>query len=221
MCDYLNIKQLKRIMNVPEAAQIATHILSESIQKRGKAVLGIGETKMLEDFFMHLSQQSLAWKQIHIFLTDERCVSLNSLESNYRNLPKSLLVKIPQENIHIFEYNEAHAVKPLLKYQAALDALGGFDLVIMIANKDGHIAALYPKHTSIQKENVGFFYTDAPEHPRKRMTASKKLLLKARAGMLFVNSSTEKMLDDPAKTVIECPLKLITQLPQHYIFKEQ
>lgn len=210
-----------------QAAETIARLLTQTIQKKGKAVLGLGETKGLEKLFQKLALQNILWKQVHIVMTDERCVSLNSLESNYRHVHEHLLKnliaskKLPEQNVHPFEYNETHAVKTIIKYQAVLDGLGEFDIVLIQGNPDSHIAALFPKHASVQKENTGFFLiTNAPEHPLKRMTASRKLLLKASAGVLMLSDEKAwKSFNDPAKTVLECPLKLITQLPEHYIYK--
>lgn len=211
---------------IEQAASLISQILSEAVQKRGKAVLGIGEGKGLEMLYEQLKTQQIPWRKVHIMMTDERCVALNSLESNYRMVNEHLLKhlveskQLPAENILPFVYNESHAVKSLLKYQAALDALGGFDLILANPGNDNHIAALFPKHASVQKENIGFFLiNNAPEHPTQRMTLSRKLLLKARVGIIFFDKEkTWSMFNDQTKTIIDCPSKLIAQLSSAYVF---
>ncbi len=212
-----------------KVAETIARLLNKFVEERGKAVLGICGGRSVSAIFNHLREQAVPWKHVHIMMVDERCVTLNSLESNYRLAQETLInplvasKKLPADNAHPFVYDETHAIKAILKYQSTLDALEGFDVILTSSGEDGHIAALYPKHNSIRKENTGFFLmTDAPKPPAKKMTASRKLLLKARAGIVvFFGKEKEKawtLFNDPTKTIIDCPAKLITHLPENYVF---
>lgn len=213
-----------------EAAKTIARLLTKSVHERGKAVLGISGGRSVQGVLKQMLTQEVPWNNVHIMMTDERCVSLNSLESNYRQAHESIInallsaKKLPSGNAHPFIYNEAHAIKAVLKYHQTLESLGGFDVILASAGEDGHIASLFPKHHSTQKENVGFFLIhDAPKPPAKRMTASRKLLLKSRAGVLLVFGKEKAWtaFNDPSKTVLECPIKLITQLPESQVFRSQ
>lgn len=212
-----------------KAAETIAYLLNKSVAERGKAVFGMCGGRSVGAIFSHLREKPVSWKHVHIMMIDERCVTLNSLESNYRLAHETFInplvasKKLPVDNAHPFVYDETHAIKAILKYQSTLDALGGFDVILTSSGEDGHIAALYPKHNSIRKENTGFFLmTDAPKPPAKRMTASRKLLLKARAGIIvFFGKEKEKawsLFNDSAKTIIDCPAKLITHLPESHVF---
>ncbi len=210
-------------------AKLLAQKLHEIVKQRGHVVLGLSGEKDLAGIYHKLSLEDVPWKQVHIFLTDERCVSFHSLESNYKLIYDSLVQKLihekklPESNVHPLVYNEAHAIKAILKYNQTLEGLGNFDILCASAGEDGHIAALFPNHHSIQKENRDFFmYKDAPKLPSARMTASRKLLLKARIGILFFGKEKEKVwhtFNDTTKTVIQCPVKLIAQLPEAHIFR--
>lgn len=209
-----------------KAAATLARLLIQAVKQRGKAVLGISGGKDLEGVFKQILAQEIPWKQVHVMMIDEKCVTLNSLESNYRQAHETFLKelisthRLPEENTHPFIYDESHAIKTIIKYQSTLDTLGGFDVVLASTDENNHFAALFPKHVSIQKENRGFFLmTDAPKAPTKRMTASRKLLLKARAGILLISSKkAEDSYNDSAKTLMECPTKLINSLPEAYVF---
>lgn len=210
-------------------AQLLAQKLTELVKQKGKAILGLSGEKDLAGIYHKLLSNDVPWKQVHIFLIDERCVSFHSLESSYKLLYDTLIQKLVQEkklpeaNVHPLIYNEAHAIKAILKYNQTLEGLGGFDVILASSGEDGHIAALFPNHHSLQKENVGFFmYKDAPKLPLGRMTASRKLLLRAKTGILVVfGKEKEKAwntFNDITKTLMHCPAKLITQLPEAYVF---
>ena len=172
------------------------------------------------------------WSKVHIFLVDERCVSLNSLESNYRlaynAFMKQLIEsnKLAKDNAHAFIYDEANAVKSLRKYNTELNEVGGkFDIILLSSGEDGHVAALYPRHRSITNEASGFFsLNDSPKPPKLRMTSSRKLLQKSSAAiLLFFGKEKEKAYErfsSQNTSIQDCPAKLITSLNDIYVLKE-
>ena len=102
----------------------------------------------------------LAWRQIHLFWGDERCVAPDHAESNFRMVKESLLSKIviPAENVHrmIGEFEPAVAAAA---YETELrqffllspEQLPRFDLVLLGLGEDGHTASLFPGSSALNE----------------------------------------------------------------------
>lgn len=99
-------------------------------------------------------KQQLAWQQIHIFWGDERCVTPDHAESNFRMVKESLLekIQIPSENVHrmageLAPLDAAAAYEKELKEIFSLleKTLPRFDLLLLGLGEDGHTASLFPE----------------------------------------------------------------------------
>lgn len=214
-----------------QATQTLANLITKTVQAKGKAVLGIVGGTSVQGVYTQLLTQNIPWKHVHIFMLDEACVSLNSLDSNYRTASHLFIndliahKKLPPQNTHPFIFNPDNAFGSLRAYDNDHMKLGGlFDLVLLSAGGDGHVAALYPHHASIKNEGTRFiFIQDAPKPPKHRMTASRKLLLKASASIsLFFGPGKEKAwqaFNDPASTIVSCPIKLVKDIPDSYVYR--
>lgn len=221
----MEITEASRAACEQQAANKIAQILTTIVQTKGKAVFGIAGGRSVGGVLAHLLTHDIPWKQVHSFMLDERCVSLNSLESNYRTLEPVFFKKLPASNVHPFIFNPDNAFGSLRAYDNDHIKLGGtFDVILLSAGEDGHVAALFPNHRSIKNEGTRFILIqDAPKLPKHRMTASRKLILKSSIGVcLFFGPEKEtawQNFNDAASTIISCPAKLIMQIPESYVLK--
>jgi len=145
------------------------------------------------------------WHAVHLFLADERVVPPGHVESNLRPVREALLdplqarALLPASNIHPFRFpavpsgaEEAAAVDACNR---ELQALGGrFDAVLLSAGEDGHVAALFPGHRSIDDPAEGFFrFDDSPKPPAARVSASRALLLRSRSAALLFAGEAKRL----------------------------
>ncbi len=213
-----------------KAAETIAMKLNEIVSKKGRAVFGICGGTSVENIFRLLLTMEINWNQVHIFLVDERCVSLHSTDSNYRLAYNAFIKtleeqhKLSQENVHPFIYEEGQTVGSLRKYTTKLAHFGGtFDLILLSSGEDGHVAALYPKHRSITNETKDFFIMkDSPKPPKERMTASRKLLQTASVALLLFFGKEKQKAFEKFNTPIkieECPVKLVQVIPDVHIFR--
>lgn len=154
--------------------------------------------------FLELSSAPLPWELVHLWLVDERCVALSDERSNFNLLNRHLVnkVQIPYVNMHpilvdvadelcsvgpiradsIYEYT----VRRHLPHET-------FDFVVLGVGNDGHVASLFPHQLPLPGHLVA--YTEAKEHPFKRVTLTYELISRADhiAVLLLGNAKHEIM----------------------------
>lgn len=155
------------------------------------------------------------WKRVHVFLTDERLVPAGDPHNNWRALQTHLLahIDIPKTNLHPYSQKAGPA-----GYARALKKLGGrFDLVVVSAGEDGHIASLFPQKSALNPASYFLEMKDAPKPPTARMSMSRKLFLKSRAALVVFSGKKKgialRAFLDPKTRWRDCPAKLALRVP--------
>ena len=97
-----------------------------------------------------------------------------------------------------------------------------FDIVFVSAGEDGHIASLYPNHSSISDSSDHYIFVDnSPKPPAKRMSASKNMILRSKIGIVLFYGGIKKEaylnLLNKELDYTNCPAKLISELSESYI----
>ncbi len=187
----------------------------------GRSTQAICSQLLLED---------INWKKIHIFMVDERLVHSEDPDLNYTIIKESLIKplgkKIPTQNIHPFILDTSRSDFGLNAYsEELLNQKGYFDVIILSAGEDGHVAGLFPNHETILDESLHFVKTfNSPKLPKDRMSASRKLILHSKVSFIvFSGQSKKSALDiffDDSKKIIECPAKLVKYIPESYLITD-
>jgi|SaaInlStandDraft_3_1057020.scaffolds.fasta_scaffold47791_2 6-phosphogluconolactonase len=210
-----------------QALEIIHSSIARLLDTQGIITIGLAGGTSMQEFFTTFKQsRDLPWDKIHLFWVDERCVPLSHKESNYLfayNLFLHPLLEeglLPSENIHPFSGQELESYG-----EAFIRCKGSFDIIILSAGEDGHVASLFPGHHSIEVAEEGFFLLDdSPKAPSQRMTASKALLQTAdTALLLFYGEEKRKALElynDDSVDENLCPAKLIKAIPNHHILTD-
>ncbi len=205
------------------AARIVAEKLQETIARKGKALLAIPGGRSVAGILRELVKEDLPWQNIHIFWADERKVPLHDEESNYALAAPFLdeLVKkkvLPKENIHPYDYRRSAE-----GYSRELVKHGGrFDVALLSAGEDGHIASLFPKHDSFYEPSPAYIdVRNAPKLPAERISASKGLIQSAGAiVLLFAGKEKKKAYGkfmDEHVSEEECPAKMVKKVREAYI----
>jgi 6-phosphogluconolactonase len=141
-------------------------IMCRAIAEKGffSAALSGGRTP--RDFFLRLSllEDKAYWENTHIFLADERCVPLDSPDSNYGLIRSSLpgRVPIPSENFHPVPVDPDDPAASARKYDEELryffrlqtGTIPEFDFIHLGMGEDGHTASLFPGSTAVNETRL-------------------------------------------------------------------
>ncbi len=86
-------------------------ISERAMRERGRFSAALSGGKTPEDFYLEMGRvgQDMEWRNIHIFLVDERFVPRGDDRSNYGMIKRTLLdkVPIPAANVHPIETEES------------------------------------------------------------------------------------------------------------------
>src|SRR3989344_1493749 len=140
-------------------------VLSEKIFEIGKnkIALGVPGGRSVYGIFKLLNKCELPWKNMHIFMIDERLVKPDYSESNYKYISEVLIEelinsgKLRRKNFHPFIYNERNISSMVDNYTNELKKYSNaFDISILSIGEDGHVASLFPYHKSVLDNSEGF-----------------------------------------------------------------
>ncbi len=204
-----------------KAAAILAQAIRQCLAVKSQAVLAVPGGRNVAAILAKLRQQELPWGQLHIFLLDERLLPTDHEDSNFRLVKEHLGMVSPAEMLYPFRYYPEEPQKGVAEYTEELQRHGGrFDIVLASSGEDGHIASLFPRHSSIGDPAPGFILVnDAPKPPPARMSASRTLIGQADTGVvLFLGNAKAGALRNALDThvpVDDCPAKIVMEL-QHY-----
>jgi len=148
------------------AAEEVIRLATEAVAQRGRftiALSGGSTPKNLYTLIAANASATLPWAQMFFFWGDERHVSLDDPESNYRMAREALLSKVPIPPGNVFpipaEKEDAAAAAEAYEqtvrkfFSLASGEFPHFDLVLLGMGPDGHTASLFPETAALQEKS--------------------------------------------------------------------
>ncbi len=187
-------------------------ISERAIRERGRfsAALSGGETP--RDLYLEMGRvgQDMEWRNIHIFLVDERFVPRDDERSNYGMIRRTLLdkVPIPAANVHPIETGEPDPRTSARKYEAHLRRFFGagpgttpeLDMILLGMGQDGHTASLFPGLDDVRLEGRLVREVEAAPDSVARVTLTLPIINRGRTVFFLV---TGKAKADIVRRVVE------------------
>lgn len=162
------------------AADRIVEIIHEVVSKEGVfslALSGGSTPKTLYKFLSTTRRDVIPWDRIHIFFGDERYISQDDLQSNFRMARETLLeaVPIPRENVHPIRTNFPDAEKAAVAYEREVREFfpgteNTFTLALLGMGKEGHTASLFPYSPALDETDRWVVPVSTPALPPTRIT---------------------------------------------------
>lgn len=175
------------------ALKTTVQIIQEALHARGNATLGLAGGSTPKKLYEILAQENLPWEKITFVLIDERHVPRSDEESNARMLHETLFgpAEIPSRNQILFDTTlpPDEAAK---KMSEKIDGFH-FDLLILGAGKDGHIASLFEGDSNLESTEL-VYATEAPADYKttQRLTLSLTALTRSTKALLLLKGAEKK-----------------------------
>lgn len=143
------------------AAQEFSRRAAAAARSRGRFVVALSGGTTPRRLYVLLAgdggpawRDRIPWKAMHVFWTDERCVSPDSPDSNFRAARELMLsrVPVPSDQIHPIHGEDPDAGRAARRYGRELRSFFSlapgrrprFDLVLLGVGQDGHVASIFP-----------------------------------------------------------------------------
>ena len=180
-----------------------------AIEARGRFLLVLSGGATPKTLYGSLAPKDLDWSKVHVFFGDERCVSPDRQESNFKMAQESMLLrlKIPPENVHRIHGESESAEAAAAQYEEEIRKATGageepprFDLVLLGLGIEGHTASLFPLCSALEEKDRWVAATYVAKLSRTRITMTLPLLNRA-ALVIFLIAGDEKA--EAARRAIE------------------
>lgn len=163
------------------------------------ALSGGSTPKDVFEFIASNFKNKINWSKVIIFWGDERCVSPESDESNYKMASDSLLNRIQIPDTNIFRIKgENDPVTEAKRYSEIVSKLipsvngnPQFDLIMLGLGEDGHTASIFPNNIHLFDSKNLFEVSEHPDTKQKRITATGKIINNSKA-VFFIATGRNK-----------------------------
>jgi len=206
---------------------------NHDIKYKDKIILALPGGRSVAGIYKEFSKsKDPVWKNIHIFLVDERAVPISSEESNYKMILESFASDLaqkkilPEKNLHPLYIDQKEKDYGASRYYEELKSHGGkFDITLLGCGEDGHIAALFPNHQALDIQDSTYLFMDhSIKPPAKRITASVKLITDSRfIALMFIGESKKDAYErfkDSKIPIQECPAKIVNKSSEYKIYTD-
>ncbi len=142
--------------------------------------------------------KNLEWKRFNFFLVDERCVSTNSNESNFKNLKESFFDSVDASVFSIVKesisYEESVNLYEKLLQNKIRKRNYTFDLILLGMGEDGHTASLFPNTEGLLEEKRKVVLNYVPELKTNRITLTYPILSDAKESIVLIKGERKRKL---------------------------
>uniref|UniRef100_A0A0A9DNP3 Probable 6-phosphogluconolactonase n=1 Tax=Arundo donax TaxID=35708 RepID=A0A0A9DNP3_ARUDO len=172
-----------------DLAEYISQVSEISVKERGYFAVALSGGPLVS-FLGKLCEapynKTLDWSKWYIFWSDERAVSKNHVDSNYKLTKEGFLSKVPILNGHVYSINDNATVEDaatdyefVIRQLVKIRTIGvsesndcpKFDLILLDMGSDGHVASLFPNHPALElKDDWVTYFTDSPQPPPERIT---------------------------------------------------
>lgn len=131
-----------------------------AVAERGQATLVLAGGRTPRRLYQRIAQREWPWPRLHLFWGDERFVTPDHPESNYRMACETWLdhVPIPADHVHPIPTLPLTPAEAATRYEQELQRFFGlqpgefpvFDVILLGMGEDGHTASLFPYTAALQ-----------------------------------------------------------------------
>ncbi len=215
-----------------KAKNIIREYILSALDQRSRCQIALSGGSTPADVYSLLSLENIPWKQVDVFLGDERWVHQESETSNSLLIRRTLLSNYPGSEACFYpipttDYPtpeaSAEAFARLIYSKCSGADIPIFDLILLGLGEDGHTASLFPNTSSLKVVNsiatVGF------GNGQKRVTLTSTTINAARNVVFLVSGISKqlalKRLLDPSESHNRTPAKLVRPTSEVLVLTDQ
>ena len=199
--------RLKVLGSAEDALRAMTEQLIEKMNMRGispfhLALSGAGTAQQMFGLWIREYREKIKWEQLRFYWVDERCVSPDDEESNFKHADELLFrpLDIPHAHVH--------------RIHGEREPEG----------EDGHTASIFPSTPELLTAKCCYKVSQHPESGQKRITMTGSLILNAKLLLIPVlgNAKTsilQRVINAEENSVLPAAY-IINHAPEAMIFTD-
>ena len=155
--------------------------LAGAIAERGSCTLSLAGGRTPEPVYRELAADAaIDWQRVDVYFGDERAVSPDHPESNYRMVHQALLsrVGIPADRVHRMEAERPDREAAARAYARLLPRR--LDILVLGIGPDGHTASLFPGSAALDERERLVVPVVGAKPPAERLTITPPVIQAAR-----------------------------------------
>jgi 6-phosphogluconolactonase len=173
---------------------------TKAIHERGAFHVALSGGSTPRAIFAKLTSNQLDWSKVHVYWGDERAVSPDDPQSNYKMAIDAAFNRLPVPKNQIFRMEAEDEINEnAVRYQEILKQNlpeGKFDLVMLGMGDDGHTASLFPGTHALTDKREWVAANYVPQKNCWRMTLTYPCINHARSIVIYViGKDKAKMLE--------------------------
>ena len=177
--------------------------LTEDLARYGDASLAVSGGRTPTGMFSQLSRCALDWSRVWLTLVDERCVPVESPDSNERLLRENLLQSGAAQARFVTMASAAQDGVAVLNSQIA-GMPKPFSAVVLGMGNDGHTASWFPGASNLADlldptNSALVAETQPPTAPHRRLTLTLAAVLQSREIIIHITGPQKKAVLEQAE----------------------
>ncbi len=177
---------MAELLLTEDVAEVAVGAFLEAAPR----VLALAGGATPRAFYRRLADIDYPWADVDVLFTDERCVSSEHVDSNFRMAHGELLSRLdPEPRVHRMPGESCDPDAHELGLRRRFGALR-LDLAILGLGTDGHTASLFPGDPVLEERVRWVARVERPDHPR--LTLTFPVLSSARVAMFLVKGEEKR-----------------------------
>lgn len=165
------------------SAALVMSTVQRSIVERGSCNVLLAGGRSAASLYCAWARLPNFWEMqgVHFYFGDERCVPLDSVQSNYGMAIRTLFHRGVPNGCTLFriEADDVDREAVAQRYAALLPSK--IDVMLLGVGEDGHIASLFPESASMQEMGKSFVSVIGPKPPYERITVTPMVIMQARS----------------------------------------
>jgi 6-phosphogluconolactonase len=170
-----------------DVAAVAASEIADALRDGARTLVLAGGTTPQRCYEL-LSSMEVMWGRVSILFGDERCVSPNHPDSNYRMARAALLDRVAPATVFRMPA-ELGPEEGAAMYAHVVAAVAPLDVVVLGIGEDGHTASLFPGHPALKAQGLTAGIRDSPKPPPKRVTLTLNALQTARKVIILATGA--------------------------------
>ena len=203
---------------VMKSSEILINAIEDLLAKKEIINIALSGGSSPIPIYEKMKKSSLDWNRIQFFLVDERCVSINDTQNNFKNIKNCFFDYISSNHYPIVKEDVSYK-DAAQQYQELIEkkipsknGIPEFDLILLGMGLDGHTASLFPETKAITNTKDLIVLNEVHQQNATRITMTYPLILNAKKIILLIKGDEKRKVFEKA-LIEDLPIsKIIPQI---------